>query len=55
MGGWNFLKPRIDEVLEKKMRVQYVGRVESASPAVGSAKLAAAQQEAIIRTAFTML
>jgi len=55
MGGWNFLKPRIDEVLEKKMRVQYVGRPESASPAVGSAKLAAAQQEAIIRTAFTML
>ncbi len=55
MGGWNFLKPRIDEVLEKKMRVQYVGRTESASPAVGSAKLAAKQQEAIIRTAFTML
>ena len=55
MGGWNFLKPRIDEVLEKKIRVQYVGRPESASPAVGSAKLAAKQQEAIVRTAFTML
>ncbi|GAB1349683.1 multifunctional oxoglutarate decarboxylase/oxoglutarate dehydrogenase thiamine pyrophosphate-binding subunit/dihydrolipoyllysine-residue succinyltransferase subunit [Ignavibacteriales bacterium] len=55
MGAWNFLRPRLYKVIKKDLSVQYVGRPESASPAVGSGKLAARQQEAIIRTAFTML
>jgi len=55
MGAWNFLRPKLYKVIKKDLSVQYVGRPESASPAVGSGKLAARQQEAIIRTAFTML
>lgn len=55
MGAWHFLRHRITKILKKDLSVQYVGRPESASPAVGSGKLAARQQEAIIRTAFTML
>ncbi|MBV6445214.1 MAG: multifunctional oxoglutarate decarboxylase/oxoglutarate dehydrogenase thiamine pyrophosphate-binding subunit/dihydrolipoyllysine-residue succinyltransferase subunit [Ignavibacteriales bacterium] len=55
MGGWTFLNPRIDELLEGKTKVVYIGRPASASPAVGSYKLSNMQQDAIIRTAFTML
>ncbi|MBK7868853.1 MAG: multifunctional oxoglutarate decarboxylase/oxoglutarate dehydrogenase thiamine pyrophosphate-binding subunit/dihydrolipoyllysine-residue succinyltransferase subunit [Ignavibacteriales bacterium] len=55
MGAWNFLRPRLYDIMKNDMKIQYVGRPESASPAVGSGKLAARQQEAIIRTAFTML
>jgi 2-oxoglutarate dehydrogenase E1 component len=54
MGAWHFLCHRIDDIFEEKPNIKYVGRCESASPAVGSGKIAAKQQETILKTAFQM-
>lgn len=51
-GAWDFCKPRLAALLDKKWRVGYVGREPSAVPAVGSAKLHAKQQNEILQAAF---
>jgi 2-oxoglutarate dehydrogenase E1 component len=38
MGGWEFLRPRLAELLPKGIELTYIGRERSASPATGSAK-----------------
>jgi 2-oxoglutarate dehydrogenase E1 component len=52
MGAYQAIYPRIDDLLEelgkKKIRVEYVGRTERASPAVGSPYLHQKEQAAII-------
>ncbi len=52
MGAYQNIYPRIDALLEelgkKKIRVEYVGRTERASPAVGSTYLHQKEQAAII-------
>ncbi|MEM1222463.1 MAG: 2-oxoglutarate dehydrogenase E1 component [Verrucomicrobiota bacterium] len=50
MGGWNFMMPRLFEVLEKMPR--YAGRKSSASPAVGSLAKHKREQLALIKDAF---
>jgi len=45
MGAWNFLSQRLNEDLHKGQSLSYAGRPESASPAVGSAKISNKQQE----------
>ena len=54
MGAWNFLVPRLSEDLSKGQTLYYAGRPESASPAVGSAKISAQQQKELIQRAFTV-
>lgn len=49
MGAWNYIK---DKFQSMSARIDYVGRPESASPAVGSHKLHAEQQAALIARAF---
>jgi len=56
MGAWSFLRPRLDALLEAatgdgSKRAQYAGRKASASPAVGSGKVHASEQEALIARA----
>ncbi len=56
MGAWTFVRPLFDDVLEAivgdcSQRIRYAGRSAAASPATGSAKVHAAEQEAILRTA----
>ena len=55
MGAWNFLDRRIECVLKgldiAARRPDYVGRAAAASPATGSAKVHAQQQEALVREA----
>ncbi|MGB3543265.1 2-oxoglutarate dehydrogenase E1 component, partial [Rubrivirga sp.] len=53
MGAWTFVRPRLDDLLEQVGggRVQYAGRDAAASPATGSAKVHALQQEQILRDA----
>ena len=53
MGGWGFVQPRIDELLRDGMKLEYAGRVASASPATGSAQIHAAEQELLIREALS--
>ena len=50
-GGWDFIKPRLRAVLEKKWNLNYVGRISSSAPAVGSAKLHAIQQAELVECA----
>ncbi|MHB1688338.1 MAG: multifunctional oxoglutarate decarboxylase/oxoglutarate dehydrogenase thiamine pyrophosphate-binding subunit/dihydrolipoyllysine-residue succinyltransferase subunit [Ignavibacteriaceae bacterium] len=52
MGAWNFLAPRFIEDLAEGQKLNYAGRPESASPAVGSAKKSGKQQVELITEAF---
>jgi 2-oxoglutarate dehydrogenase E1 component len=52
MGAWNFISQRIFEVISTGKKISYVGRPESASPAVGSAKISAQQQKELVDKAF---
>ena len=52
MGAWGFLVPRIMENLGEGQRLRYVGRPESASPAVGSHKISERQQTELLIQVF---
>ncbi len=54
MGAWNFLWHRLQENSLPDQKVYYAGRPESASPAVGSAKISNQQQEELIKNAFSI-
>lgn len=48
MGGWSFVWPRLLEQVSDSQKVSYSGRVASAAPATGSAKLHAAEQDRLV-------
>ena len=52
MGAWNYLRPRLREVVGDKLSLHYVGRPESSSPAEGSSTLYRINQQALIEHAF---
>jgi 2-oxoglutarate decarboxylase len=52
MGAWNYLYPRLTDNLPGGLTISYSGRPESASPAVGSAKISLQQQKELIQEAF---
>jgi 2-oxoglutarate dehydrogenase E1 component len=52
MGAWNFLLPLIKNDVEGDLEITYVGRPQSASPAVGSSKISTQQQKELIKKAF---
>lgn len=56
MGAWTYIAPKLDELLvelgKKNMRVEYIGRTERASPAVGSPYQHQKEQTAIIEAVF---
>jgi 2-oxoglutarate dehydrogenase E1 component len=58
MGGWDFVNPRIEEVLtsikHKSSRPVYVGRDEAASPATGSLKKHNEQQAKLVDEALSL-
>lgn len=55
MGAWTFVSPRIRRLLPDRVRFEYVGRPDRASPAVGSHEIFRAEQEQIVATAFRPL
>jgi 2-oxoglutarate dehydrogenase E1 component len=55
MGAWNFVQTRLKYVLTPSHRLTYVGRVPSASPATGSARVHQLEQERLVRQAFEQL
>ncbi|MES2766751.1 MAG: multifunctional oxoglutarate decarboxylase/oxoglutarate dehydrogenase thiamine pyrophosphate-binding subunit/dihydrolipoyllysine-residue succinyltransferase subunit, partial [Bacteroidota bacterium] len=55
MGAWTFVASRIWPLLQVNQRIAYIGRNESASPATGSSKKHAEEQETIKRNAFGTL
>lgn len=54
MGAWSFAKPRIREIIGERWPLRYIGRVQNASPAEGSAAWHKVNQEAIIQQAFDL-
>lgn len=52
MGGWNFMRPILRELLPKEIELSYVGRTRSASPAVGSYAMHKKEHAAIMDSIF---
>jgi len=53
MGAWNFLYHRLRNDIPKNCELDYSGRQESASPAVGSYKLSMQQQKKLVKDSFS--
>ncbi len=51
MGGWVFVRPRIETLLNEGQALRYAGRQASASPAAGQHKIHVAEQEMLIKDA----
>jgi 2-oxoglutarate dehydrogenase E1 component len=54
-GAWYFLNARLPEMLEHRLPLRCVSRVESASPATGSMKAHVLEQQQLLEDAFTGL
>lgn len=52
MGAWHFLYHRLQNDLPNECELEYSGRVESASPAVGSYKISMQQQKKLVKDSF---
>jgi 2-oxoglutarate dehydrogenase complex dehydrogenase (E1) component-like enzyme len=52
MGAWTFLYHRLRNDLKKECDLDYAGRPESASPAVGSYKVSMQQQKKLVKDSF---
>ena len=53
MGGWNFVQPRLMNLLPRCERPYYVGRAPSASPATGSYTIHEMEQRRLVDQALT--
>ena len=54
MGGWNFVEPRLEKLIERCERPRYVGRAASASPATGSYTIPQLEQSQLVEDALTI-
>jgi 2-oxoglutarate dehydrogenase E1 component len=52
MGPWSFVHGRLHRLLRERYRLTHVSRIESASPATGSAAMHQLQQEDLLERAF---
>jgi 2-oxoglutarate dehydrogenase E1 component len=52
MGAWSYIAPRLEKVLDR--RVRYAGRDRASSPAAGSKAMHYREQKALIDAAFTV-
>ena len=52
MGAWNFALERFQKILPKSKRLNFIGRLPSASPAAGSFQMDQAERELLLRQAF---
>ena len=51
MGAWNFALERIQKILPKSCKLNYVGRLPSASPAAGVYQMHLAEKDLFLRQA----
>jgi len=54
MGGWNFMRPRLEAIIQGRMELRYVGRAASASPATGSYTIHQLEQQALVKEALNL-
>lgn len=52
MGGWEYIRPIFDEVLEGRMQVRYIGRDRSAAASVGTSALHKKEYQQMMDEAF---
>jgi len=52
MGAWEFVRPLLEELLDKRWPLRYIGRVRNSSPSEGSSSWHAVNQRAIVEQAF---
>ena len=55
MGAWGFVRPLIEELLDGRLPLCYVGRARSASPSEGTASWHAVNQKILVDEAFSPL
>jgi 2-oxoglutarate dehydrogenase complex dehydrogenase (E1) component-like enzyme len=54
MGGWNFMRPRLEALAKGRMETRYVGRAPSASPATGSYTIHQLEQARLVKEALSL-
>ncbi|HMY72122.1 MAG TPA: 2-oxoglutarate dehydrogenase E1 component, partial [Blastocatellia bacterium] len=54
MGGWNFMRPRLESLLTDDQELRYVGRAASASPATGSYTIHQLEQQQLVKEALSL-
>ena len=52
MGGWSFVRDRLEQLLPSGATLHYAGRAPAASPATGSMRVHKAEQAQLLATAF---
>lgn len=52
MGAWNFMMPRLQNIVKRGQKLHYVGKPENPSPAPGSSIQFTKMQDAVIKNAF---
>jgi 2-oxoglutarate dehydrogenase E1 component len=52
MGAWEFVRPLLDEVIDGRWPLRYVGRARNSSPSEGSAAWHQVNQRAVVAQAF---
>ena len=53
MGGWEFMRPRLEELIGSGVPLRYIGRTRSASPSEGSSAWHQLNQKALVEQALT--
>ncbi len=51
MGGWVFMRPRLEAIISDRQELRYVGRAPSASPATGSYAIHKLEEERFLKEA----
>jgi 2-oxoglutarate dehydrogenase E1 component len=52
MGGWDFVRPELERVIDGRWPLRYIGRVRNSSPSEGSAAWHQVNQRAVVAQAF---
>jgi 2-oxoglutarate dehydrogenase E1 component len=54
MGAWDWVRGQLEETIEERFSLRYIGRVRSASPSEGSAAWHQINQRKLVDEAFTL-
>jgi 2-oxoglutarate dehydrogenase E1 component len=54
MGAWEFLRPLLEEMIDDRWPLRYIGRARSASPSEGSAAWHQANQKLLVERTFDL-
>ena len=54
MGAWEFVRPLLEELIDDRCPLRYIGRARSSSPSEGSAAWHQLNQKALVEQAFDL-